>query len=80
MFGRNRIKLKYNGEEYKLKRGDIPGLSGSGTITIDLRDGQQCQISQGTFAGKLYMQQIDREDYINGQKVSELIEKLEKRK
>lgn len=78
-FGNQLITLEYNGESYKLKSGDIPGLRGSGVITVVNRGNVQRQSTSGRFYGKLNQRQMDGRCYINGVEVSGLIERLKAR-
>lgn len=76
---KQKIKLEYNGEAYNLEKGDIPGLRGSGKISIINTPGCQDQEIIGSFPN-LNVYADGKLSFVNGINIEGLIEKLEARK
>lgn len=73
------IELVYNGKSYDIKDGDIPNLSGEGTITIIKTATSQSQRTCGNFSS-IIMSQDEHHCYINGANIEKLIKKIEDEK
>jgi hypothetical protein len=73
------ITLDYNGERYRVNRGDIPGLRGYGKIIVRNKHGAQEVDLQGSFRGNIVTEQRAKGTYINGVNIEDLIKRLEKR-
>ena len=78
-FGNQKITLEYNNVKYTLRPKDIPGLKGSGRISIVNRKGMQRQSTSGNFYGKLEQRQDGEKCFINGVEISALVRKLKSR-
>lgn len=76
---RDDIILYYNGQRYELESGDIPGLSGSGTIIVVNTLGRQSQETEGNFEN-IVCEQINRDVYVNGVNLANLVERLKEQK
>ena len=76
---RQRVFLEYNGVVYRLEKGDIPGLKGSGKIVVVNEPGHQEQFTEGSFSNVSLTQDGSR-SFANNVNLSELVQQLEKRK
>ena len=70
--------LRYNGRDYQLENGDIPGINGNGTIVVESRKGFQHQSVEGD-VGEISMAQRDGRSYINGVDIKKLTRKLDRK-
>jgi hypothetical protein len=73
------ITLDYNGQLYRVERGDIPGMRGSGKIVVRNKHGNYQLDLVGNFRGNIVTEQRAKGTYINGVNIEDLIKRLEKR-
>jgi len=72
------VTLNYNGKKYELVPGDIPGISGDGTIMIKSTPTNQYSDIRG-IDGKISSMQVNGMTFINNVNIETLVGKLEAR-
>ncbi len=71
------IEIKYNGKSYRVRNGDVPGVSGIGQVTIISREGKvNYTISGiGLFVNKLDILEKEGDVFVNGVNLDYLVNK-----
>ena len=71
------IEIKYNGKSYRVRNGDVPGVSGIGQVTINSREGNvNYTISGiGLFINTLDIEEKEEGVFVNGVNLNYLVNK-----